>query len=139
MATPGVIRPKVMQLGLVAVVAMMLGTAPAVAGPTDGGDGHAIAAGGLCSGRSVWVLKARVDEQRIVLGYGVHSRAAGEVWRVRIGHNGEPVFVGAVKTNDSGSFVVRLKTRNALGVDAFRARAVNGTTGELCAGGLAIG
>jgi hypothetical protein len=105
--------------------------------PATAHDGGA-AAGGLCTQGSVWALKAVEYEHRIVLTYGVHTDAAGEVWRVRIGHNGEPIFRGLRTTNDNGNFVVRLRTWNAVGIDAFRARAVNVTTEEVCAGGLAV-
>lgn len=131
-------KDRMIRTGVVAALLLALGAAPASAGLTTT-DGHTVAAGGLCSDTSAWVLKAHVFERRIGLVYAVHAHTAGEVWRVRIGHNAEPIFAGVVKTDDAGNLVVRLVTRNLPGVDIFRARAANGATGELCAGGLAIG
>jgi hypothetical protein len=127
-----------MGAGAALTLTLALGSVPASAG-VDTGDGHAVAAGGLCSDTSVWVLKARVFERRIRLVYGVHSHVAGEVWRVRIGHNGHRIFADAVETDDAGNLVVHVRTKNLEGTDVFRARAVNLLTEEICAGGLAVG
>ena len=121
-----------------AVVIGALALSVAAAVPAAATDGGGAAAGGACDAGSVWGLKAVVLDHGIGLTYAVHSDAPGQVWRVRIGHNGEQIFLGPRKTNEDGNFYVRLRTWNARGIDTFRARSVNTETGELCAGGLAL-
>jgi hypothetical protein len=90
---------------------------------------------GACSGRSDWKLKLREDNGRIELEYEVDQNRVGDVWRVRIRHNGDLVFAARRTTKaPSGSFTVRLLQRNRLGDDVFRGRAVNLRTGEICGG-----
>jgi hypothetical protein len=90
---------------------------------------------GACSGVSDWKLKLSPDNGRIEVEYEVDQNRAGDVWRVRIRHNGDLVFAGLRTTQaPSGSFTVRILQRNRVGDDVFRGRAVNLRTGEVCGG-----
>jgi hypothetical protein len=105
-----------------------------LAGPAAAKDGDVIRRG-ACSGRSDWKLKLSDQDGRIEVDFEVDQNRAGEVWRVRIRHDGDLVFAGRRTTRaPSGSFGVRILQGNRVGDDAFRARAVNTRTGETCLG-----
>ena len=90
---------------------------------------------GTCSGRSDWKLKLSEEDGRIEVEYEVDQNVVGDVWRVRIRHDGDLVFAGRRTTRGaSGSFEVRILQRNRAGDDVFRGRAVNVRTGETCGG-----
>jgi hypothetical protein len=116
----------------VALVGAILGGP--VAGLALAKDGDVIRTG-ACSGRSDWKLKLSEEDGRIEVEFEVDQNVVGDVWRVRIRHDGDLVFVGRRTTKGpSGSFEVRIVERNRAGDDVFRARAVNTETGETCAG-----
>jgi hypothetical protein len=90
---------------------------------------------GSCSSRSDWKLKLSDEDGRIEVEFEVDQNVVGDVWRVRIRHDGDLVFAGRRTTQaPSGSFEVRIVERDHAGDDVFRARAVNAETGETCAG-----
>jgi hypothetical protein len=90
---------------------------------------------GACSGRSDWKLKLSEENGRIEVEYEVDQNRVGDVWRVRIRHDGDLVFADRRTTRGpSGSFEVRILQRNRAGDDVFRGRAVNVRTGETCGG-----
>ena len=90
---------------------------------------------GNCSGMSDWKLKLSPEDGRIEVEYEVDQNRNGQVWRVRIRHNGDLVFDGRRTTAaPSGSFELRLVQGNRAGDDVFTARAVNVNTGETCPG-----
>jgi hypothetical protein len=90
---------------------------------------------GACSGPSDWKLKLSEEDGRIEVEYEVDQNRVGDVWRVRIRHDGDLVFAGRRTTRaPSGSFEVRILQRNRAGDDIFRGRAVNVRTGETCGG-----
>jgi len=91
---------------------------------------------GVCTGPSDWKLKLSEENGRIEVEYEVDQNRVGDVWQVRIRHDGGLVFAGKRTARaPSGSFEVRLVQRNRGGNDVFRARAVNLRTGETCGGG----
>jgi hypothetical protein len=107
----------------------LLGAAPAMASDDD------VIRRGSCSGRSDWKLKLSPEDGRIEVEYEVDSNRSGQTWRVRIWQNGERIFRGTRTTGGaSGSFEVRVVTRNEPGTDSFRARARNLATDEVCGG-----
>jgi hypothetical protein len=113
------------------VSALMIGGAVA---PASAKAGDVIRTG-ACSGRSDWKLKLSPQDGRIEVEYEVDQNVVGQLWRVRIRHNGDLVFAGRRRTQaPSGSFEVRILQRNRAGDDVFRGRAVNVTTGEVCGG-----
>ena len=113
------------------VSALMMGGA---AVPAVAKDGDVIRTG-ACSGRSDWKLKLSRQDARIEVEYEVDQNVVGDVWRVRIRHNGDLVFAGRRTTKaPSGSFEVRILQQNRPGDDVFRTRAVNSSTGEVCGG-----
>ena len=90
---------------------------------------------GACSGRGDWKLTLSEDNGRIEVEYEVDQNRVGDVWRVRIRHDGDLVFAARRTTKaPSGSFTLRLLQRNRVGDDVFRGRAVNLRTGEICGG-----
>ena len=90
---------------------------------------------GSCSGNSDWKLKLSEEDGRIEVEYEVDQNRVGDVWRVRIRHDGDLVFADRRTTRGpSGSFEVRILQRNRAGDDVFRGRAVNVRTGETCGG-----
>jgi hypothetical protein len=102
--------------------------------PTLAKDGDVIRRG-ACSGASDWKLKLSEEDGRIEVEYEVDQNKVGDTWRVRIRHDGDPVFAGTRTTQaPSGSFEVRILQRNRAGDDVFRGRAVNLRTGEVCGG-----
>jgi hypothetical protein len=97
-----------------------------------------VGATGPCSIAATWSLRASPQDGVIALKYRVQSSGPGEVWRVRIRHDGALVFVDRRITGDDGSFTVRRPFRDLARVDLFRARAYHHATGETCAGGVAV-
>lgn len=90
---------------------------------------------GGCGGRSDWKLKLSEENGRIELEYEVDQDRVGDVWRVRIRHDGGLVFAGRRTTRGpSGSFTVRLLQGNRVGDDIFLGRALDLRTGETCGG-----
>jgi hypothetical protein len=106
-----------------------LGSMPALAR-----DGDVIRTG-PCSGGSDRKLKLSEENGRIEVEYEVDQNRVGDVWRVRIRHDGDLVFAGRRTTRaPSGSFEVRIVRADRPGDDVFRGRAVNTRTGEVCGG-----
>jgi hypothetical protein len=129
---------RIMRTAGVAVTAAVALTAAVLSGPIAGTalakDGDVIRRG-PCSGASDWKLKLSDEDGRIEVEFEVDQNVVGDVWRVRIRHEGELVFAGRRTTKgESGSFEVRIVEPNRAGDDVFRGRAVNATTGETCVG-----
>ena len=120
-----------------AIVAMALWGVLLIGGtalPAFAKDGDVIRTG-ACTGRSDWKLKLSEENGRIEVEYEVDQNVVGDVWRVRIRHDGDLVFAGRRTTKaPSGSFEVRILQRDRAGDDVFRGRAVNLRTGETCGG-----
>jgi hypothetical protein len=113
------------------VGAMLVGGA---AGPALAKDGDVIRTG-PCSGPSDRKLKLSDEDGRIEVEYEVDQDVVGDVWRVRLRHDGDLVFSGRRTTRaPSGSFEVRILQADRPGDDVFRARAVNTRTSEVCGG-----
>ena len=94
---------------------------------------------GSCSGRSDWKLKLSPEDGRIEVEFEVDQNVVGDRWRVTIRHDGAVAFRGTRTTGGaSGSFEVRTVEPNHAGSDAFRARARNLSTGEVCVGGASF-
>jgi hypothetical protein len=107
----------------------LVGAQPALAKDGD------VVRTGACSGSADWKLKLSPENGKIEVEYEVDSNRAGQTWHVRILKNGTRIFAGARTTQaPSGSFTVRVVTRNTAGSDSFKARAVNAASGETCVG-----
>jgi hypothetical protein len=119
-------------IGAAVAVATMLATlaaTPAMANDRD------VIRRGACSGPSDWKLKLSPEDGRIEAEFEVDQNVNGQTWRVRIRHDGDLVFSGRRMTKaPSGSFEVRILQANRAGDDVFTARAVNASSGEVCAG-----
>ena len=90
---------------------------------------------GACNGPSDRKLQLSEDNGRVEVQYEVDQNVVGDVWRVRIRHDGDLVFAARRMTKaPSGSFEVRLLQRNRVGDDVFLGRALNLRTGEICRG-----
>ena len=94
---------------------------------------------GSCAGRSDWKLKLSPEDGGIEVEFEVDQNVSGDRWRVKIRHDGDLAFRGTRTTRGaSGSFEVRTVEPNRSGSDAFRARARNLSTGEVCVGRASI-
>jgi hypothetical protein len=121
---------RIALLGLM-LVAAVGAVAPGTVAAKDGD----IIRTGACSGASDWKLKLSPENGRIEVEFEVDTPRAGDVWTVRLRHDGTLFFTGERTTNTaSGSFEVRRVRNNTAGSDDFVGRAVNQRTGEVCRG-----
>jgi hypothetical protein len=92
-----------------------------------------------CSAGSDWKLKLSPDNGRIEVEFEVDQNVVGDVWRVRMLHDGDVFFRGRRATKGpSGSFEVRQLVNDAGGTDRFVAKARNTSTDEVCRGTASI-
>jgi hypothetical protein len=90
---------------------------------------------GSCADASDWKLKVSPEDGRLEVEFEVDQNASGDRWRVRIHHDGDLAIRGTRTTQGaSGSFEVRIVENDTAGSDAFRARARNLSTDEVCVG-----
>jgi hypothetical protein len=110
----------------------VLGTLPVVAAaPAHAGDD--VIRSGSCAGRTDWKIKASPDNGRIEVESEIDSNVNGQRWRWVLRHNGSVSARGISRTQaPSGSFSVERSTVNGPGTDAFRFRARNPRSGEVC-------
>jgi hypothetical protein len=125
---------KVTRAAVAGAIAMTIaGAAPAVAGDRD------VIREGACSGPSDWKLKLSPEHGGLEVEFEVDSNVVGQTWRVRLFQNGDRIFAGTRQTTGpSGSFELRRVASNTAGTDAFRGRAANPATGEVCVGRASI-
>jgi hypothetical protein len=116
-------------LALAAALALVVPAGIAAAGDRD------VIRRGSCSDSSDWKLKLSPEDGRIEVEFEVDQNVSGDRWRVRIRHGDEVAFRGSRTTGGaSGSFEVEIVENDRSGVDRFRARAKNTSTGEVCVG-----
>jgi hypothetical protein len=90
---------------------------------------------GPCADASDWKLKVSPEDGRLGVEFEVDQNVSGDRWRVAISHDGDLAFRGIRTTRGaSGSFEVRIVENDTAGPDAFRARARNLSTDEVCVG-----
>ncbi|HEX9855597.1 MAG TPA: hypothetical protein VGC47_09800 [Acidimicrobiia bacterium] len=90
---------------------------------------------GDCTAASDWKLKLDNENGQIELEYEVDQNVVGDVWRVKIRHNGDLAYKFKKTTKaPSGSFEARRLLPNEAGKDHFKVRAINLSTGEECVG-----
>jgi len=125
---------KILRLAIASVLALtVVGSAAAHANPAD------VIRRGNCSGSSDWKLKLSPEDGRIEVQFEVDQNVVGDTWRVRFFRNGTLFATArATTTAPSGSFEVRRLANNGSGTDAFRVRAANLSTGEVCVGRASI-
>jgi hypothetical protein len=116
-------------LAIATSLALAVPAGVAVAGDRD------VIREGPCSGSSDWKLKLSPENGRIEVEFEVDQNVVGDRWRVKIFHDGDRVFAGTRTTRGaSGSFELRIVEDDRAGSDAFRARARNLSTDEICRG-----
>ena len=94
---------------------------------------------GTCTGPTRSELDLSYEDGGIEVEFEVDQNVSGDRWRVKIRHDGDLAFRGTRTTRGaSGSFEVRTVEPNRSGSDAFRARARNLSTGEVCVGRASI-
>ena len=94
---------------------------------------------GSCSGASSWKMKLSPDNGRIEAEFEVDQNVSGDTWKVRMKHDGVKFFAGKRTTHGaSGSFDVHRFQDGNPGKDAFKARATNLSTGEVCRASASI-
>jgi hypothetical protein len=90
---------------------------------------------GSCANASDWKVKVSPEDGQLEVEFEVDQNVSGDRWRVRIRHDGDLAFGGTRMTHGaSGSFEVRIVENDTAGPDAFRARARNLSTDEVCVG-----
>jgi hypothetical protein len=93
----------------------------------------AVKRAGHCTARSASKIKLAHDNNAVEAEFEVDSNRVGQRWNVAIADNGVRVFSGARTTKaPSGSFTVRIRTRDRSGIDKIVATAKNRATGETC-------
>jgi hypothetical protein len=97
-----------------------------------------VGADGACSISATWSLRAAPSDGVIWVKYTVRSSGPGEVWGVRLRHDGALFFADRRITGDDGSFTVRRPIRDLPRADLIRARAYHHASGELCTGAIAV-
>jgi hypothetical protein len=124
---------RIIAAALVAALALVVPAGVAVAGDND------VEQQGSCRGSSDWKLKLSPEDGGIEAEFEVDQNVSGDRWRVVIRHRGQVAFRGVRTTGGpSGSFEVRIVENDGAGPDAFRARARNLSTGEVCRGSASI-
>jgi len=114
---------------LVVGILFLIPATSALAGQND------VVRRGSCSGQSDWKLKLSPQDGRIEVEFEVDQNVTGDRWRVTIRHDGDLAFRDTRTTHGaSGSFEARTVEPDNAGSDAFRARARNLSTGEVCVG-----
>jgi hypothetical protein len=101
------------------------------------GGGRAATAGGACSDRGHWTLKAKADDGRLEVEAEVDVNKAGQDWRWRIVEDGTVVRHGLATTKaPSGSFSVSRMITDHAGTHRIAFRATNPKTGNACRGSV---
>jgi hypothetical protein len=117
------------------VGALALGTAVVVGGaaaPASAKRGDVIKRS-TCSNGALAKLKLSPENGRIETEFEVDSNRNGQVWTVRLYHNGTRVTkVNRTTHAPSGSFSVRRLLGNRAGTDTVKATAVYNRTGARC-------
>ena len=120
---------KGIAFALVTALALVAPAAIASAGQND------VIREGSCSDSSDWKLKVSPEDGDLEVEFEVDQNVSGDRWRVRIRHDGDLAFRGTrITRGASGSFEVRIVENDTAGSDAFRARARNLSTDEVCVG-----
>lgn len=131
-------RGRLGRLGLIGSGALMAVSALAV-GPMPAA-AHEVEreTRGSCTRTSDWELDLEKEHGRIEVKVDVDTRVVGRQWRVRIWHNGTLTSDVLRRTDRDGEFEVERTRRDQRGRDAFRFRAVDQVSGEVCTGSLSI-
>ena len=120
---------KRIAFAVVTAFALVVPVAVASAGQND------VIERGSCSNSSDWKLKVSPEDGNLEVEFEVDQNVSGDRWRVKIRHDGDLAFRGTRTTRGaSGSFEVRIVENDTAGSDAFRARARNLSTDEVCVG-----
>ncbi len=120
---------KIIAMALVAAVALVVPAQMAWAGNND------VVETGSCDGSSDWKLKLSSEDSGIEAEFEVDQNVSGDQWKVKIRHDGDVVYKDTKTTHGaSGSFEVRIVENDNAGTDAFKAKAKNQSTGEICVG-----
>ena len=120
-------------------VAGLLAAAPLAVSAPAAQAGSAVIRTGSCSAASDWKLKLSPEDGRIEVEFEVDQNVVGDTWRLRFLRNGELFATARATTRaPSGSFEVRRLANDGSGTDAFRVRAANLSTGEVCVGRASI-
>ena len=126
---------KTIAVALTAALTLVAPAGIAMARGGGGGGNGDVVTRGSCSGNSEWKLKLSPEDGSIEGEFEVDQNVSGDRWRVTIRHDGDVAFRGTRTTQGaSGSFTVRVVENDNAGTDAFRARARNVSTGEVCVG-----
>lgn len=124
-------------LGIGAAGAMTLGLL--VASPAAAAGGELVQNQGPCNMGSRWELSIETNgASGHTSDFDVRDAPVGDRWRVKMRHNGDPLFRGSAVTDADGRFEVEPAIQLQAGPDTVVARAVNTRTGERCSGQVTL-
>lgn len=102
-------------------------------------EGSGVARRGVCSGPSLWKLRARPNDAAMLrVRFMISGGETDQTWNVYLDHNGTGFFAGSQISGVDGLVDVRSRTGDADGVDVIRATAHNIVSGETCRGRVRI-
>ena len=88
---------------------------------------------GRCStGTARYDLDVDKGAGRFEINFEADSNVRGQRWRMTLRHDGKRVFRDMRRTDREGEAAFERNRPNTAGKDAFRAKAVNVRTGEVC-------
>lgn len=127
-------------LGIGAAGAMTLGLLVASpAGAAGAAGGELVQNQGPCNMGSRWELSIETNgASGHTADFDVRDAPVGDRWRVKMLHNGDPLFRGSAVTDEDGRLEVEPAIQLEAGPDTVVARAVNTRTGERCSGQVTL-
>ena len=97
--------------------------------------GHEIQREGNCTnGSADWRIEVEHEDGGFQVDVRIRSEVAGQVWHLRIKHDGLVILDQDRTTNADGEFRVRRQRPNTAGTDTFKFRAVRGD--QVCRGSV---
>jgi hypothetical protein len=125
---------------LVTVMAAVAATTAFVASPSLASGGGGVSSSGPCSTVSGWTMQAQASGTSIEVRAAVFTNQPFSTWTWKLLDNGgrfaRGTGVADRERHDLAFFQVRRTPADQRGSDAFRFRATNTATGEVCDGSL---
>jgi hypothetical protein len=97
--------------------------------------GHEIQREGDCTNSNAdWRIEVEHEDGGFQVDVRIRSEVPGQVWRLRIRHDGNLFYDQNRTTNEDGEIRIRRQRPNTAGEDVFRFRATRGDA--VCRGGV---
>lgn len=128
-------RTTVLGLGAAGALAFSLFTAT----PAGAAGGELVQNQGPCNQGSRWELSIETNSGGgFTSDFDVRDAPVGDRWRIKMRHNGEPLFRGTAVTDEDGRLEVEPAIQLQAGPDTVIAKAVSLDTGERCSGTVTL-